>query len=83
MEDTSNRDATKHFKMTIHKKYKCAMDRQLSEALNIAKAGGLDSPNLMNAKEEDSHCVVPQIEVSGARTMFKTMKRPREDNDHH
>ena len=44
--------ASKDIKMTVHKKFKYPMDKQLTEAIIIDKAGGLEAPNLMNAKEE-------------------------------
>ena len=91
--DPAMRIASKAFKMKIYKKFKYPMDRQICEAIKIARAGGLGAPNLMNAKEEYSRCVIPQIEMakgpggtkfnnnSNATTTGKRLRE--EDAQHH
>ena len=49
-----NRRAETHFKMVIHKRYQSALDRQVREALNIAKAGDPGSTQVMNRMEKYS-----------------------------
>ena len=60
----TERIAENFFKMSIHRRYRWAMDHQLSEAIKIAKAGGVGSPNLVNAKDEYSRYIIPQIEMT-------------------
>ena len=66
------------FKMSIHRKYRSPLERQLGEAINIAKAGGPGAEGVLNQKEEYSRCVVPELQVSeGWRDTIK-QKRCRE-----
>ena len=74
--DPEMRVAELGFKMKIHKKFKYPMDRQLCEAIKIARAGGLGAPNIMNAKEEYSRCLISQIEMSGGSKMNHNNKNP-------
>ena len=57
--------------MKIHRRYKSAMDRQLGEAICIARAGGMDSETVMNSKDEYSRCILPEIEMTGSRRWAK------------
>ena len=70
--------ANETFKMKIHKRYRNALERQLGEALNIARAGGAGSDGLLNRKEEYSRCVVPELSVSEGWKGETTQKRIRD-----
>ena len=48
LEDVANRRAENYCTMEIASQHTTAMDRQLSKALVIAKAGGMDHPSTMN-----------------------------------
>ena len=63
--------------MEIQKKYKTAMERQLAESICIAKAGGMESEFIMNSKDEYSHCIIPEIILTGSRKMSTSNKRDR------
>ena len=62
--ETNLKTAEAMFRMEIYKKFQKSMERQLFEALKIARAGGLESPGIMNAKEEYNCCVVPEVTTS-------------------
>ncbi len=47
-----HKQAENMFLMKAHKRHKTALDRQLGEALAIARAGGTDSASVMNRKDE-------------------------------
>lgn len=42
LEDAENREAEAYFKMELARQYRTEMNRQLYEALSIARAGSLD-----------------------------------------
>ena len=69
------------FKMSIHRGYKSALDRQLGEALCIARAGGMDATTVMNKRDEYSRCVVPEMVMSEGWRDKNKSKRSREPND--
>ena len=66
------------FKMSIHKKYRSPLERQLGEAINIANAGGPGAEGVLNQKEEYSRCVVPELQVSEGWRDTRKQKRCRE-----
>ena len=68
------------FKMKVHRKYRSPLERQLGEALNIAKAGGAGATGVMNQKEEYSRCVVPELEVSEGWRDGARRKRARDQD---
>ena len=57
------------------------MDRQLSEALEIARAGGIDSPNKMNSSEEYNRCILPELQTRTEVKMKEIEKRQREEEN--
>ena len=69
------------FKMQIHKRYRSALERQLGEAQNIARAGGAGAKGLLNRKEEYSRCVVPELAVSEGWRGETTQKRVRDQEN--
>ena len=77
LRDPNNRLAETHFTMKLHKRYKTPMDRQLGEAICIQRAGGMDSANVMNSRDEYSRCILPEIEIRAPWTKTAA-KRPRE-----
>ena len=80
LQPQNNSRAEDLFRMVLHRRYKTAMDRQLGEAINIAAAGGPDSPGVMNRKEMYSRCVIPEVQVSeGGWRDEKKRKRGIED----
>ena len=58
--------------MTVHNSYKIAMDRQLGEAICIARAGGMDSRSVMNLKEEYTRCIIPESQNQGLGNRGRT-----------
>ena len=69
------------FKMKIHRRYTTAMERQLGEALNLARSGGAGAEGVMNRKDEYSRCVVPEMVMTeGWRDQTK-QKRSRENQN--
>ena len=55
------------------------MDRQLSGALAIAKAGGMDHPDTMNRSDEYNRCVLPELQTTAEVKMKEREKRGREE----
>ena len=55
------------------------MDRQLGEAICIARAGGMDSKEVMNLKDEYTRCIIPEIKFPELGSLKKhELKRPRD-----
>ena len=80
IEDPQERKAENLFSFKVHKKYKNAMDRQLGEAIMIARNGGMESENILNSKDEFSRCLIPEIEMRKRYTRKKPdSKREREE----
>ena len=78
LEDPSRREAKDYFSMSLHKKYNSAMERQLGEAICIARAGGMESGGIMNSKDEYSRCVIPILQTNTENQREQTQKRHRE-----
>merc|ERR1712082_100953 len=55
------------------------MDRQISEALAIARSGGMESEVIMNNCEEYNRCVLPELQTSNEIKMKEKAKRAREN----
>ena len=72
--DTKNREAETNFTFKIHQRYKSALDRQLGEAICIARHGGRGSESVMNRKNEFSRCLIPEIELKGRNTQISSKK---------
>ena len=70
--------AQESFSMKVHRRYRTPLERQLGEALNIAKGGGPGAEGIMNQKEEYSRCVVPELEVTEGWRDSAKLKRNRE-----
>ena len=84
--DPKNRQAETNFTFKIHQKHKSALDRQLGEAITIARHGGMGSDQVMNRKDEFSRCLIPEIEMKDRNTQIgqkkNEHKRSREpEND--
>ena len=69
------------FSMEVHKRYSTALERQLGEALCIARAGGMDSENVMNRRDEYNRCMVPELQVEERWKGESRKKRERERAD--
>ena len=54
LRDPKNRIAEDNFTIKAHKKYKTAMDRQLAEAICIARNGGMDSEMIVKFHSRDT-----------------------------
>ena len=76
--EEDNRVASNFFKMEFISKFSTAMDRQLSEALSIAREEGLDSPNIMNGCDEYIRCVLPELMTTNEIRLKEKAKRARE-----
>ena len=61
LEDPDNRKAETNFHFRIHKRYKSVMDRQLGEAICIARNSGMDSDGIIHNTYEFSRCLIPEI----------------------
>lgn len=58
------------------------MDRQLGEAIMIARNGVMESENILNSKDEFSRCLIPEIEMKERYTRKKTEnKRERDETE--
>ena len=57
------------FTMKIHKCFKSALDRQLGEAVSIARAGGMEAIEVMNRKDEYTRCIIPRLRCMKAGGM--------------
>ena len=77
--DESSRRAETWFTMELHEQHTTAMDRQLSEAMAIAKAGGMDSDGVMNSSDEYNRCILPELQSSSEIKMKEREKRRREE----
>ena len=73
-----NRQAKRWFKMEMISQHLTAMDRQLSEALAIAKAGGMESPQTLNSADEYNRCVLPELQTNTEFKLRERAKRERE-----
>ena len=74
----NNRMAQSFFKMQVMRKFTSAMDRQLGEALAIARDGGIDSPTLMNGCDEYNLCVLPELMTTAEVRLKERAKRARD-----
>ena len=79
LQEVTNRAAEKWFIMELDSQYTSAMDRQLSEALAIARAGGMDSPGVMNSADEYNRCILPELQSSSEIKAKEREKRQREE----
>ena len=84
--DPKNREAETNFQFKIHQRYKSAMDRQLAEAICIARNGGMGSETIMNRKDEFGRCLIPELEMKGRNTQVsakkdeqKRLRKPEEE----
>ena len=84
--DPKNREAETNFQFKIQQRYKSATDRQLTEAIYIARNGGMGSESIMNRKDEFSRCLIPELEMKGRNTRVsakkddqKRLREPEED----
>ena len=50
------------------------MDRQLGEAICIARSGGMGSDAIMNRKDEFSRCLIPEMEMKLGNTQISMRK---------
>ena len=65
--------------MEIYKRFNKPIERQLFEAMKIAKAGGLESTTVLNQKEENTRCGIPEIKMThDPKPQLMTQKRSRE-----
>ena len=56
------------------------MDRQLGEAIMIARNGGMESESILNSKDEFSRCLIPEIQMKEKYMKKKTEnKRGRDE----
>ena len=80
-----NRMAEKSFRMEMAGQFRTAMDRQISEALAIARSGGMESEEIMNNCDEYNRCVLPELQTSNEIKMKEKAKRARENeaNEYH
>ena len=71
--------------MKVHEKYKTPIDKQLGEAICIARAGGMESTSVMNLKDEYTRCIIPEIQIQGlgnrGRNEAKIPRDQGEPND--
>ena len=58
--------------------YTTAMDRQISEALAIARAGGMGSKSVMNNCDEYTRCTLPELQTSNEIRSKEREKRARD-----
>ena len=82
LNEADNRRAEKYFSMELVGQHRTAMDRQLSEALAIAKAGGMDHPDNMNNSDEYNRCLLPELQTTAEIKMKlrEREKRAREED---
>ena len=78
LETEENRKVSDLFKMEVVNKFRTSMDRQLSEALAIARDGGLGSNMLMNGCEEYNRCIIPELLKSTEVKQREQAKRNRD-----
>ena len=78
LENPENRKAEKFFKMEMVRQFRTAMDRQISEALAIARSGGMESTSVMNNFDEYNRCILPELQTSNEIKMKERAKRARE-----
>ena len=73
--EEGGRMAENFFTMELVEQYRTAMDRQLAEALAIAKAGGMDHSGSMNNSDEYNRCLLLELKTT---TDIKMRMKERE-----
>ena len=78
-ETDTEKPAQEWFTMKVHKKFSTALERQLGEAVCIARSGGAGASNLLNRRDEFSRCIVPEITLDEGWRGDIRQKRNREE----
>lgn len=81
LEQVKNRQAKMWFKMEMVSQHMTAMDRQLSEALAIARAGGVECPQTLNSADEYNRFLLPEMLTNTEFKLRERTKRERERAD--